>query len=55
MTTLRDLLKDFQLETISKSEWISKMQSPDEMEEVEAELEALLDLYIETIKERIVG
>lgn len=55
MTTLRDILRDFQQETISKSEWIGRMTSQDEKEQVTEELEALIDVYIEDIKERIIG
>jgi hypothetical protein len=56
MTTIKDLLKDFQNDTIELVlERAGSELSPDEIEENEIKLEDLIDDFINTIKERIVG
>ena len=52
MTTIRDLLRDFQLESIKQYNSIIDDKSAEEITE---ELEELVEEYIEAITERIVG
>ena len=54
MTTMRDLLKDFQNET-EKLKEEAHLHIPQDYDEYEEAKEALIDEYINTIKERIIG
>lgn len=53
MTTLRDLLVDFQTETIKLSSDFLETEKTEE--EYKEDLENSIDEFIETVKERIVG
>jgi len=59
MTTIRDLLRDFQSDTIvhcleKDNKPIGEL-SPDEIDDIKEGYEEIIEQYVQTIKERIVG
>lgn len=54
MTTIKDLLRDFQAETVELCEE-NRQKNASDILVLEESLEQLVDEYAETIKERIVG